>query len=173
MKLDYLLIYNNYFLEHISYQTFKEELYSFINSLHPSELTEFNNIITDNSFCEYNPDMVMLSYITLWLMPNRLNRLEIIYPSDNMYLAFIKSILDTYQDSFKMQPLIEDYLMYQIYQYDKIYLIINTTNTNLSITLPTIIQDQVVYCVNCNDEIKVDKQLEIYPYGFYILEKIA
>ena len=117
MKYNFITIYNDFFTKQISFNEFTIQIDNYLKTVNPGELTNFHHHITDDSFVEYDPDMVMLTYLYLWLLPNRLNQQSQLSGADNMYLSFIKSIRDSYPNDFK-EPIniLKNNLMYQIYQ---------------------------------------------------------
>ena len=172
MKYNYITIYNDFFTKQIPFSEFQKKMDEYIKEVNPGELTLFSNHITDDSFVEYDPDMVMLTYLHLWLFPNRLTQQCQICGADNMYLTFIKSILDSYSDDFKspLKTIINNF-SYQIYERGNIIIIFNVTETDITIPLPNEMRNKTYYCVNCGDELDFEKSIELYPYGFYVLEK--
>ena len=101
MKYNFITIYNDFFTKQISFNEFTIQIDNYLKTVNPGELTNFHHHITDDSFVEYDPDMVMLTYLYLWLLPNRLNQQSQLSGADNMYLSFIKSIRDSYPNDFK------------------------------------------------------------------------
>ena len=89
-----------------------------------------------------------------------------------MYLTFIKSVIDSYPDDFN-QPLnvLNKTFNYQIYERGNIIIIFNITEKDINIPLPDSIKNGVHYCINCGDEVEFENSVELYPYGFYIIEK--
>ena len=89
-----------------------------------------------------------------------------------MYLSFIKSVIDSYPEDFKA-PLntLKKTFNYQIYERGNIVIIFNTTEVDINIPLPDSIKGGVHYCINCGDEVEFADTVELYPYGFYIIEK--
>ena len=106
MQISYLMYFNEFFTKQIPFTEFQSKIDEYIKTVNPGELTLFCNHIIDDSFVEYDPDMVMLAYLYLWLFPNRLTQQSILTGADNMYLTFIKSVIDSYPEDFK-QPLKE------------------------------------------------------------------
>ncbi len=171
MKYTYIMIYNEFFTKQISFNDFQSRIDQYLKTVNPGELTNFHHHITDDSFVEYDPDMVMLTYLYLWLLPNRLNQQAQLTGADNMYLTFIKSILDTYPLDFRSpKEIITNNFMYQIYKRGNIVMIFNTTEADIVVDVPEILQNSTHYCINCGDEIDIEEKLELYPYGFYLLE---
>lgn len=172
MQLFYLIYFNEFFTKQITFTEFQSKIDEYINTVSPKELTLFCNHIIDDSFVEYDPDMVMLTYLYLLLFPNKLTHQSILTEANNMYLTFIKSVIDSYSDDFN-QPLnvLNKTFNYQIYERGNIIIIFNTTEKDIKIPLPDSIKNGVHYCINCGDEIEFDDFVELYPYGFYIIEK--
>jgi hypothetical protein len=172
MKYNYITIYNDFFTKQIPFSEFQTRMDEYIKEVNPGELTLFSNHITDDSFVEYDPDMVMLTYLYLLLFPNKLTHQSILTEANNMYLTFIKSVIDSYPEDFK-QPLnvLKKTFNYQIYERGNIIIIFNTTEKDINIPLPDSIKNGVHYCINCGDEIEFENSVELYPYGFYIIEK--
>lgn len=174
MKYDYLMIYNDFFLKKISYDDFKNQLMSFMNSSSIGQLKDFFDYITDDSFSAYDADMVMLSYLTLWFLENPVRKTFALSGADNMYCSFIKSVLDSYPYVTKLkETIIQDNFNYAIFQFQNLYLIINKTEMDLTIPLPIELKDKACFCVNCGEEVTTDEDLPIYPYGFYFLEVLS
>ena len=172
MKYNYITIYNDFFTKQIPFTEFQQRMDEYIKEVNPGELTLFSNHITDDSFVEYDPDMVMLANLYLWLFPNRLTQQCQISGADNMYLSFIKSVIDSYPEDFK-QPLkvIKKTFNYQIYERGNIVIIFNTTEMDIFVPLPDDIKNNTHYCINCGDEVEFEESAELYPYGFYLIEK--
>lgn len=172
MKISYLMHFNEFFTKQIPFSEFQRKIDEYIQTVNPGELTLFCNHIIDDSFVEYDADMVMLAYLHLWLFPNRLTQQSQLTGADNMYLSFIKSVIDSYPDDFKAPlTVLKKTLNYQIYERGNITIIFNTTDTDIFIPLPESIKNGVHYCINCGDEIEFEDKIELYPYGFYIIEK--
>lgn len=171
MHYTYIMIYNEFFTKQISFNEFMNKMDHYLKTVNPGELTNFHHQITDDSFVEYDPDMVMLTYLYLWLLPNRLNQQAQLTGADNIYLTFIKSVLDSYPLDFKA-PLerLNQNLIYQIYKRGNVIIIFNTTETDIIVDVPQVLKHSTHYCINCSDEIDIDEQLELYPYGFYLIE---
>ena len=104
MKINYLMHFNEFFTKQITFTEFQSKIDEYINTVNPKELTLLCNHIIDDSFVEYDPDMVMLTYLYLLLFPNKLTQQSILTEANNMYLTFIKSVIDSYSDDFN-QPL--------------------------------------------------------------------
>ena len=172
MQISYLMYFNEFFTKQIPFTDFQRKIDEYIKTVNPGELTLFCNHIIDDSFVEYDPDMVMLAYLHLWLFPNRLTQQSQLTGADNMYLSFIKSVIDSYPNDFKA-PLnvLKKTFNYQIYERGNLVIIFNTTDNDIFIPLPDSIKDGVHYCINCGDEIEFEDKVELYPYGFYIIEK--
>ena len=172
MQLSYLIYFNEFFTKQITFTEFQSKIDEYINTVNPKELTLLCNHIIDDSFVEYDPDMVMLTYLYLLLFPNKLTHQSILTEANNIYLTFIKSVIDSYPDDFN-QPLnvLNKTFNYQIYELGNIIIIFNTTEKDINIPLPDSIKNGVHYCINCGDEIEFDNFVELYPYGFYIIEK--
>ncbi len=171
MQYTFIMIYNEFFTKQISFNEFMEKMDQYLKIVNPGELTNFHHHITDDSFVEYNPDMVMLTYLYLWLLPNRLNQQAQLTGADNMYLTFIKSVLDSYPEDFKSpKEVIALNLMYQIYKRGNVIIIFNPTETDIVIDVPDCLKNSTHYCINCGDEIEIEEKLELYPYGFYLIE---
>ena len=172
MQISYLMYFNEFFTKQIPFTDFQRKIDEYIKTVNPGELTLFCNHIIDDSFVEYDPDMVMLAYLHLWLFPNRLTQQSQLTGADNMYLSFIKSVIDSYPNDFKA-PLnvLKKTFNYQIYERGNLVIIFNTTDNDIYIPLPDSIKDGVHYCINCGDEIEFEDKVELYPYGFYIIEK--
>ena len=60
--------------------------------------------------------------------------------------------------------------MYQIYQRGNLIIVFNSTDADIVFEVPDSIKNGVHYCINCGDEIEIQDKLELYPYGFYIIE---
>lgn len=172
MQISYLMYFNEFFTKQIPFTDFQRKIDEYIKTVNPGELTLFCNHIIDDSFVEYDPDMVMLAYLHLWLFPNRLTQQSQLTGADNMYLSFIKSVIDSYPNDFKA-PLnvLKKTFNYQIYERGNLVIIFNTTDNDIYIPLPDSIKNGVHYCINCGDEIEFEDKVELYPYGFYIIEK--
>lgn len=172
MQISYLMYFNDFFTKQVPFTEFQNRIDEYIKTINPGELTLFCNHIIDDSFVEYDPDMVMLTYLYLWLFPNRLTQQSQLTGADNMYLSFIKSVIDSYPEDFKA-PLntLKKTFNYQIYERGNIVIIFNTTEVDINIPLPDSIKGGVHYCINCGDEVEFDNTVELYPYGFYIIEK--
>ena len=172
MQISYLMYFNEFFTKQIPFDEFTRQIDEYIKTVNPGELTLFANHIIDDSFVEYNPDMVMLAYLYLWLFPNRLTQQCQISGADNMYLSFIKSVIDSYPDDFK-QPLkvVKKTFNYQVYERGNIVIIFNTTEMDIFVPLPEDIKNSTHYCINCGDEVLFEESAELYPYGFYLIEK--
>lgn len=171
MLKDFLITFTDFFTKQISYNEFQSQIDSYLKAANPAEITLFYNETTDNGFFEFDPDMIMLAYIYIWLFPNRLNQQEIISGADNMYLSFLKSVLDAYQEDFKKEvETITSNFNYQIYKRGNVIIILNTSDFDISVKVPDIIKDGVHYCINCGDDVEIEDTLDIYPYGFYIIE---
>ena len=172
MKYDYLMYYNDFFTKKISFLDFRTKLYSFFDSATVLQLDEFNSYIIDDQFTAYDADMVMLTYIAVWLYPNRFNKNIEIMTADNMYMGFLREVKLSYKDDFnKDLELIKQTLNYEIVKLGNIYIILNITEADIEIPLPSELQNGTHYCVNCNDEVDFEDSCELYPYGFYIIEK--
>lgn len=172
MQLSYLMYFNDFFTKQIPFNEFQNKIDEYIKTVNPGELTLFCNHIIDDSFVEYDPDMVMLTYLHLWLFPNRLTQQSQLTGADNIYLSFIKSIIDAYPKDFKAPMItIKKTLNYQIYERGDIIIIFNTTDADIKIPLPDSLKNRVYYCINCSDEVKFTDTAELYPYGFYLIEK--
>jgi hypothetical protein len=174
MKLNYLVIMNDFFTKRSSYDEFKKDIINYINSLNAADLEQFYNYIIDDNFSSYDPDMVMLFYLTIWFYDNNLKRTKKIVGADNMYTSFIKSIFDSYPNiiNVKEKEIVTNF-NYSIILLDNIYLIINKLDVDIEIKILNYLNNKDKYfCLNCGDEIKLTDSLELYPYGFYILEKI-
>lgn len=171
MKYNYITIYNDFFTKQISFNDFQSRIDEYLKTVNPGELTLFHHHITDDSFIEYDPDMVMLTYLYLWMLPNRLNQQSQLVGADNMYLSFIKSIRDTYEEEFKKPiEILKNNFTYQIYKRGNLLIIFNISDFDISIDTPDCVKNGVHFCINCGDEIEVGEKLELYPYGFYIIE---
>lgn len=172
MQISYLMYFNEFFTNQIPFTEFQNRIDEYLKTVNPGELTLFCNHIIDDSFVEYDPDMVMLTYLYLWLFPNRLTQQCQLTGADNIYLSFIKSVIDTYANDFK-EPLktIKKTLNYQIYERGDIIIIFNTTDADINIPLPDSLREGVHYCINCSDDVEFTDTVELYPYGFYIIEK--
>ena len=172
MKYNYITIYNDFFTKQIPFTEFQQRMDEYIKEVNPGELTLFSNHITDDSFVEYDPDMVMLTYLHLWLFPNRLTQQCQICGADNMYLTFIKSVLDSYSTDFKtpVNTIVKNF-SHQIYERGNIIIVFNVTEMDITIKLPELLKNKTLYCINCGDEIELNDTVELYPYGFYIFEK--
>lgn len=171
MKYSFITIFNEFFTKQISFNEFQSQIDDYILQVNPGELTNFHHHITDDSFVEYNPDMVMLTYLYLWLFPSRLTQQAQLTGADNMYLTFIKSVIDSYPDDFnKPLEVLKINMMYQIYKRGNIIIIFNTTDVDITFDVPSVLKDGTFYCINCGDEINIKDRLELYPYGFYLIE---
>lgn len=172
MQISYLMYFNDFFTKQIPFSEFQNKIDEYIKTVNPGELTLFCNHIIDDSFVEYDPDMVMLVYLYLWLFPNRLTQQSQLTGADNMYLSFIKSVKDSYPNDFKA-PLntLKKTFNYQIYERGNIIIIFNTTDVDINIPLPDDIKNGTHYCINCGDEVDFQETVELYPYGFYLIEK--
>lgn len=172
MKINYLMHFNEFFTKQIPFDEFTRQIDEYLRTVNPGELTLFSNHIIDDNFLEYDPDMVMLAYLYLWLFPNRLTQQCQLSGADNMFLTFIKSVKDSYPEDFK-QPLkvIKKTFNYQIYERGNIIIIFNTTEIDIKVELPEEIKNSVHYCINCGDEVEFEEYCELYPYGFYLIEK--
>ena len=172
MKYDYLIIYNDFFNKSISYMDFKNKLFNWFDNASIEQLHQFNDYIIDDQFTAYDADMVMLTYITVWLIPNRFNKNIEIQCADNMYMGFLKMVLDEYADDMKKEcELISTNLNYNIYKRHNVYMILNLSDIDINIPLPSALTNSTHYCINCNDDIELEDYVELYPFGFYLIEK--
>ena len=169
MNYQFLNIYNDFLLKKINFTDFINELDTYLRRINSTELEYFYNYTTDDQFLAFDQDMVMLTYLNLWLISPILKKRFPLSGADNIYLSFIKSVIDEYPE-FKQEPiLIEENLNYLIYQFDKSYLIINTLDFDIDITLPEKIKNTKAFCINCNEELQLENKVSIYPYGFMLL----
>ena len=173
MSLNYMLSLAKYLNKQQPFYEFLNEINDYIKTVNPGELTLFYDYLTDFNCLEFDSDMIMLMYCALWLIPNRLNQQCQIQGADNIYTTFLKSVMDDYKDIFNNRDyqIIEYNMNYSIYQRSNLLIILNHLDVDLKITLPENYQNQVLYCVNCGDELEVEKDVELYPYGFYLLIK--
>ena len=171
MNKDYLMYYNDFFLKKIPFSFFKEEIKDYIENANKNEIEEFYDYTTDNSFFEYDSDMVMLTYLYLWVIDNTFKNNFPLTGSDNMFLSFIRSLFNDYDD-FKDEAILTiNNLNYEIYKLKDIYLIINTSDVDLSVNVPKELENTKCFCINCNDEIEIESIVDIYPYGFMLIKK--
>ena len=171
MKYDYLMYYNDFFTKKINYIDFRTKLYNWFDQATIEQLHQFNDYIIDDQFTAYDADMVMLTYITVWLYPNRFNKNIEIMCADNMYMGFLREVKLSYKNDFdKGLDIVKQTLNYEIYKANNIYIICNISDIDLNIPLPKELQQKTTYCVNCNDDVDLEDKVELYPYGFYILE---
>ena len=42
---------------------------------------------------------------------------------------------------------------------------------DIFVPLPEDIKNSTHYCINCGDEVLFEESAELYPYGFYLIEK--
>lgn len=170
MQYKFLLIYSEFCTKKISYLDFIKEMDNYLNHINPAELKYFYDYTTDYSFPEYDPDMVMLTYIYLWLMPNRINKTFELVGADNMYLNFLKACLVEMNYKYEDIVTISYNLNYLIYKLNDNYLIININDFDIDIMLPKELCNKKLICLNCNEEIDNATKLPLYPYGFYLLK---
>lgn len=170
MNYDFLIIYNDFFTNKITFLDFMDQMDDYLKCLNYEEAKYFNDYIIDNSFTEYNPDMVMLTYIYLWLFPNKINKEFKLIGADNMYLNFLKAIITEMDYQYKNISVVNYNLNYIIYLLNDTYLIINITNLDININLPSSLINKKVNCINCNESYILEDKIKLYPYGFYLFK---
>lgn len=91
----------------------------------------------------------------------------------NPFISFLNSIEDETDNDFNKEYLLH-YLECNvaIFQIDHLYFIINNTEDEISITLPSNLQNDYQFCVNCNHDLYFEEQLQLESYEFYIISDI-
>ena len=171
MDYKFLEIYDSFFTKHLSFHDFMNEMDDYIDNASNDELQYLYDYTTDYPFFEFDKDMVMLTYIYLWLIPNRMNLNYPLSGADNMYLSFIRSLKEDCKITGDVE-LISDNFMNMIYIINNYYLILNISDIDLNISLPNELINKKAFCINCNEELELKNTIELYPYGFMILEII-
>lgn len=157
------LLMDNFINENISL----EEYINCIKSLEITDQKAFQNYI-----CSYNNttkmDQRMHALLILWFYKYQyFNNLSY---EENHYLDYINEITYEIIDyNIKILILENSYLIYKM---DNFYFIINHNNHLVKITLPDELKQQIVFCINCNDEMKLKEKITMPEFSFYAMEKI-
>ncbi len=119
-----------------------------------------------------NEDFIMLINVIFWIIPNNFNKNNIISVIDNDYCNYLSTIIDDYHNELNNEYSIlkESYTSIEL-NISNIYLIINSLNKDNKIEVSTDLKGKTVYCINCGDEMDILDDVELYPYGFYLIEK--
>ncbi len=133
---------------------------------------QINDISSFKLFLEnYNDtnkmDQRMNALLILWFYKHDyFNNLEY---DDNEYLSYIEEIQEDI-DNYKLDYITieNNYLIIKLSNY---YFIINHNNHLVKIPLPEELQYQAVYCLNCNDDMKLKDKISLPEFSFYVLEK--
>lgn len=162
-NLDKLI--HDYFNRNISIKLFYNRLLDIHNDVN---IENFINNFIDSNLSE---DQIMFMFNITLLIYNSNNDKLYLKNLDNPYLIFIKNDLNDYLDNNKVFNVIDIDDFHLTAKLDNIYLILNGKDTDQEIIVPVDIQNKTVYCINCGDEIDLEESVELYPDGFYLIEK--
>lgn len=95
------------------------------------------------------------------------------FVSSNPFLDFLDSIKSETENDFTKE-IIYCYLHdnVAIFKIDHIYFIINNNDDSITVDLPTDIQNDYQFCVNCNHELYFGKTLHLESYEFYLISDV-
>lgn len=95
------------------------------------------------------------------------------FTKQSPFISFLESIEDEIDNDFDKDCLFH-YLNENItiFQIDHLYFIINNNEDSFSVTLPTNLQNDYQFCVNCNHDLYFEEQLQLESYEFYIISDI-
>ena len=103
----------------------------------------------------------MNALLILWFIKHQ----DFTFNQSNLYINFIKDIV-----SEITKPNILSYNDDTIItKADNFYFIINHSNYELNIKLPSDIQNKTLYCYNCNDDINLKSSISLPEFSFYAL----
>lgn len=155
-------VLKDFLIRKISFRDFKEKFLS--SFTYENELYLFLN---NFDFSKYDEDMVMLTYIYLFIICSY----DISKCLDNDFTSFIKNVDSLYHsDILSNLEIIDCKPSYEIYRKKSVMIIINTSSTEVLIPLPNAIKDSTKFCINCGDEIFFEKEISLYPFGFYLID---
>lgn len=92
------------------------------------------------------------------------------FTKTNPFISFLNSIEDETDNDFTKEyefHYVEGNII--IFQIDHLYFIVNNSSDPVSVTLPSVLQNDYQFCVNCNHDLYFDEQLLVEPYEFYII----
>lgn len=159
---NYQEVLKDFLIKKISFLDFKEKFLS--NLTCENDLYLFLN---NFNFSKYDEDMVMLIYIYLFIICSY----DISKCLDNDFTSFIKNVVSLYHnDILSNLEIINCKPTYEIYKKNSVMIIINTSSTDVLIPLPNGIKDSTRFCINCGDEIFFEKEISLYPFGFYLID---
>ena len=95
------------------------------------------------------------------------------FKTANPFISFLYSIEDETSNDFSKEIIFH----YQegniaIFQIDHLFFIINNQEEQASVLLPSDLQNDYQFCVNCNHELYFKEQLLLEPYEFYIISDV-
>lgn len=146
-------IYVNEFLKQINVLT-KEEI-AYIYSI--KETTDM--------------DKKMHGILLVWLLKHQL--IDLNQCENNPYLSYLHDLLDDETIvSVKFLTIQPTLLVAKIMTSEnQIYLFMNHSKKDISFHLPKEIANQTVFCLNCNDDMFLENDLDIPEYSFYAFKK--
>lgn len=168
MKLQQII--NNFITD--STNTHSIDTYSidtYIKQVNLLTLDEVNEVYTilDTTFL----DQRMHAIILLWLLKYKM--IDLNTETRSPYLSYLRDLIDEEPIQSVKFLSISSYSIVArvITDQSHIYVLMNNSNDEITFTVPSGIANQVVYCFNCNDDMKLGLSLDIPEYSFYALKK--
>ena len=139
------------------------DLNQFIEGLLKGQLCSEETIhqILESSNDEDHSAIAYLILYYIYKFPFKLN---------NPFISFLDSIeyetSNDFSKELKVHYLKENIMIFQI---DHLFFIINNQEEQANVLLPSNLQNDYQFCVNCNHDLYFKEQLILEPYEFYII----
>lgn len=116
-------------------------------------------------------DKKMHGIFLVWLLKHQL--IDLNQCENNPYLSYLHDLLDDETIvSVKFLTIQPTLLVAKIITSEnQIYLFMNHSKKDISFHLPKEITNQTVFCLNCNDDMFLENDLDIPEYSFYAFKK--
>ncbi len=132
--------------------TFKDQL---------SLINDFSELSKKQDFKDI--DKAIHAY--LLILFNKYELLNLTLESDNECYLYLQDITENIETS-NFNIIYEDTIKL-IVNVDNLYFLINNSNTITTFDVPYNIQNKTVFCINCNDDMKLKTTIKLPDYSFY------
>ncbi len=135
-----------------------------IEHLEINDKTAFQNFIINYKETT-KMDEKMNALLILWFCKHEL--FKDLKKNNNPYLNYLNDLTRNIKNMYV--EFLEVGKHNLVTRIDTFYFIINQNNKDITIILPPELQDKVVFCYNCNDEMALKKELTLPEFSFYAL----
>lgn len=148
----------------------KYDAETFISLIIKNDINKFNpkKIVDLLDYCD-NIDQSSIIYLLLYFIKKiKFENIE------HDFVDFLESIEYEADNDFNKE--IEWVLKeknFLIFSIDNVYFLINNSNRSTKLTLPKEMQNEELFCLNCNHELLFEETLNLEPYEFYLVLKKA